>query len=162
MVFSNCFNTPHLPIQIYDSHTSGGPRTVTLLWPGDLFHLELPASGFYRVTGTNLFYLYATLSGARKNSCQSDYILIDFFVPAPCWEPPRLTVERVCSIPDPGTRSLLVGLVAVKFDRQIQMPCSPRLSDASLGTRPQESLAADEDIKKPNEPNQSEIDSHLF
>ena len=52
--------------------------------------------------------------------------------------------------------SLLVGLVSVYCDRLSGLPALShvwqhvKLSDVSLGTRPQYSLVADEDDKKPN------------
>ena len=54
-------------IQIYDPDASVAPRKIFLKSAGDVFDLELSASGFYHVNGTNPFYLYARLTGAGNN-----------------------------------------------------------------------------------------------
>ncbi|KAK3803130.1 hypothetical protein RRG08_060102, partial [Elysia crispata] len=51
-------------ITIYDPDASVAPRKIFLKSAGDVFDLELSASGFYHVNGTNPFYLYARLTGA--------------------------------------------------------------------------------------------------
>ena len=53
--------------QVYDPDASVPPRTISLKMAGDVVDLELSASGFYHVSGTNPFYLYAKLTGAGNN-----------------------------------------------------------------------------------------------
>ncbi|KAK3761302.1 hypothetical protein RRG08_014313 [Elysia crispata] len=49
-------------ITVFDSHPDVLSRKINLRWPSDVVDLELPASSFYHVTGTNPFYLYARLT----------------------------------------------------------------------------------------------------
>ncbi|KAK3751432.1 hypothetical protein RRG08_051157 [Elysia crispata] len=50
-------------ITIFDPDPDVKTKQIQLQWPGDVFDLKLPASGFYHVNGTNAFYLHAKLSG---------------------------------------------------------------------------------------------------
>ena len=52
----------YLGVQVFDSHPDVLSRKINLRWPSDVVDLELPASSFYHVTGTNPFYLYARLT----------------------------------------------------------------------------------------------------
>ena len=56
----------YLGVQIFDPDPDVKPKQIQLQWPGDVFDLKLPASGFYHVNGTNAFYLHAKLSGLGK------------------------------------------------------------------------------------------------
>ncbi|GFS27508.1 hypothetical protein ElyMa_005276300 [Elysia marginata] len=50
-------------VTVNGSDPAAVSRTITLQGPGDIYHLELPASGFYHIYGTETFYLYAKLTG---------------------------------------------------------------------------------------------------
>ncbi|KAK3751449.1 hypothetical protein RRG08_051174 [Elysia crispata] len=51
-------------ITVFNPDSNEASMKINLQWPGDVFDLQLPASTFYHVNGTNAFYLYARLAGS--------------------------------------------------------------------------------------------------
>ncbi|KAK3764723.1 hypothetical protein RRG08_042033 [Elysia crispata] len=49
-------------ITVHHQNPEVTPMKIYLRWPGDIFDLELPASNFFHVNGTSIFYLYARLT----------------------------------------------------------------------------------------------------
>ena len=56
----------YLCAQVFNPDSNEASMKINLQWPGDVFDLQLPASTFYHVNGTNAFYLYARLAGSGK------------------------------------------------------------------------------------------------
>ena len=56
-------------LQVHDPDSGVAIRSLVLTWPGEVVDLELPASGFHHVNGTNRFYLYERLTGKGMILC---------------------------------------------------------------------------------------------